>query len=140
MTFRSATPPLCRCCGKAIAKHSMTVQLTLERADYQKDRPPWSRYIVVEKFPSTKADCQKMTNEKVISVKRRQIMGGNFEPTGASYIAEFSTWDGESYRDQYFCNRTKCAVQYAYMVVQQSDLVSVAYNDAVKRQRKEKVA
>ena len=81
-----------------------------------------------------------MTNEKVTSIKRCKKYSFETQETTDLGIDRFSIWDGESYRDQYFCNRTQCAVRYAYMVVEKSGLASVAYNDAMKRQRGDKVA
>jgi len=57
-----------------------------------------------ETAPKTMADCQKLTNETVVSVEYQYETDSNYERTGRRVVHSYSTWDGESYKDEFFCN------------------------------------
>lgn len=59
-------------------------------------------YLRAERLPKSKAEAQALTNLKVISVN---YLHGRVYSVG--------TWDGESYRDKYFCTNT-CAQKQGY--------------------------
>lgn len=102
MTYKSATQPFCRFCGGKIGKHTRTVWC---EGSLQVPTTSYSRSV--DAAPKTRAECQTLTNGQVISVHK------GYRPERP--IRSFSEWDGESYRDRYFC-KDKCAISYAYSV------------------------
>lgn len=84
MRHRSPHRPHCRQCNKPIRKWTDTVYPA--KGDCR-----------------SKADCQKLTNQSVVSV--------SYWVDGS--VMRFSTWDGESYDDPYFCSG-KCAEIFGY--------------------------
>lgn len=124
MTFKSHKQPLCRACGKPIKKATENVWLYTKEPNYHHH----GKVVVSDPLPANKTEAQKLVNQKIVSVRRG---------LDNKVIDFVSTWDGESYVDEFFCNRTVCAVGYAYMVVQISgnDLQSVAYADALYLQQ-----
>lgn len=94
-------PPLCRYCGGRIAKQPKTVWL---RQSQPIGGVTGSKFVVVEEYPTTIAQCQRLTNDKILSVRKSD--SGN--------ITRFSTWDGETYVDKFFCNGAH-ARNFAYV-------------------------
>jgi hypothetical protein len=94
MAFKSSTQPLCRWCGKRIRKDTDWVYCRDQEPE-EKFRTAIGRYVVAS--PKTKAECQALVNETVVSVRR----GHNSETKDRIY--SFGTWDGESYVDEFFC-------------------------------------
>ena len=86
MSYRSKQPPHCRYCGKPIPKYTNTHFFS------------WTD----DAAPLSLADCQQLTNQQVVSVRYGPSYR-NGQCTGRQ-IRVYSTWDGESYRDQFFCN------------------------------------
>lgn len=128
MAYRSATQPLCRYCGRKIAKSTTTI--FCERT---------STWQPKDDTPRTKADCERISNQPVVSVKYHHPVIGyddSGEPIhGPRFVNYFSTWDGESYQDGYFCNGEH-ARNFAYAIaVNTSDLAMPAYWKAVERQQ-----
>ena len=120
MSYRSTTQPLCRYCGKAIAKYTTTH--FIDRKDQQL---------------TSKADCQKLTNEKVVSVR----YGPRYQPDShlldyqhQDIVWAYSTWDGESYADEFFCNGTH-AKDFGYAAARWENgrLAMPAYHQALKQ-------
>jgi hypothetical protein len=114
MTFRSQTQPFCRCCGKPIAKSTTThhVGKTFKFENGQRELS-WD-------------DVQKLTNEQVVSVKyhyeseRYETKGDDIYDrnikritSGRRTVYLYTTWDGESYVDQFFCTG-ECAKALGY--------------------------
>jgi hypothetical protein len=96
--FKSTVQPLCLWCHKPIPKDT-TRHNVVEPAMWSqsfKDR--------FETAPKTMADCQKLTNEKVVSVDYQYETDDNYDRTGRRVIHHYWTWDGETYKDQFFCN------------------------------------
>lgn len=127
--MKSAAQPLCRFCGRKIAKRTTTVWV-----------PHDQRETIL-----TIADAQRLSNLQVVSISRtdsdafkrmRREVGRRGEPLPKSPIRKFSTWDGESYVDKFFCNGDH-ARRFAYAAVQWDDgrLAMPAYREAVKAQR-----
>lgn len=90
--------PLCRYCGKPIAKRTTHVKFVDELKLHMKS-DTFIRYVIGH--PMTKAEAQALVNEVVVSVKH------TFNPWSSDhseYVAEASLWDGESYVDEFFCN------------------------------------
>src|SRR5215813_1810657 len=103
VTHRDATPPLCVCCGKPIPKWTETVWVRREDDGYTA-----STGTTVYGVLRSKAECQARTNHKVVSVS----YWGEGEKR---HISHFGTWDGESYRDQWFCSGP-CVDRFAYIM------------------------
>lgn len=92
------TGPLCRYCGKPIPKvtHCVWFGATTERRDR------YSTHLAAPE-PATKAEAQRLVNQRIVSVRRNSYGAGN------GLINQVTTWDGESYRDQHFCNQAHAA-------------------------------
>lgn len=129
-------PPLCRYCGGQIAKYTT-------RTWVREKEPPsrgGSAYLIITEKLRSKADCQKHSNLPVVSVSYSYDTDANFERTGPRHVTDFTTWDGESYVDEFFC-KGPCAHGYARMMAVAGDngrhkLESVAYRDAINRRGK----
>jgi hypothetical protein len=102
--FRSSTQPLCMYCGKKIAKWT--------------DSTTW----ISNKVYRSLADVQRDNNQKVVHVRYDTVMDGTTRwdklralgaQVGERVVTDYSTWDGESYIDEFFCNGT-CTRKYAY--------------------------
>lgn len=118
--------PLCRYCGKPIAKRATTVYFEKAITQYMRDTG-FSRHVLGQ--PTTKAEAQRLVNQEIVSVERHH---------SEDAIYKVSVWDGESYVDEFFCNGTH-AKDYAYMVAHNHpEIVTVDYYEALKRQ-KEKI-
>jgi hypothetical protein len=98
MPYKSATPPHCLWCGKRIAKRT-TRHDVITYAMWKQSLD--NSYATL---PKTIADCQKLTNEKVVSVDYQYETDDNYDRTGRRVVHHYTTWDGESYRDEFFCN------------------------------------
>lgn len=94
MPFKSRAQPRCRYCGTPIRKHVRTVWFV--RPDQGGSDSDFVRYVRLApgEWPKTLAECQRLTNWKVVSVRRG--MGET--------ISRFGEWDGESWSDEFFCN------------------------------------
>ncbi len=115
--FKSQTQPLCRWCGKRIAKR--TNHRPVGRiGTYDFDRP------------TTVEDCKKLTNEQIVSVKYHYETDTNYDRTGRRTIYSYNTWDGQSYADEYFCNGEH-ARWFGYAAAEKG-LAMPAYNKAMK--------
>jgi hypothetical protein len=92
------TAPLCLWCGKRIAKYTTRHNVVTPAM--------WSQSFGqrFDSMPKNLADCQKLTNETVVSVEYQYEQDDNYERTGRKVIHSYSTWDGESYQDKFFCN------------------------------------
>lgn len=101
-----AVRPVCLFCFKAIPKWTRTV--FVERLDSGSTPAASDEFVRRLKLAEpllTKADCQKHTNDQVVSV--------SYWPSTSSrgrVVSAFGTWDGESYAAVagYFCSG-KCA-------------------------------
>jgi hypothetical protein len=118
-------PPLCRYCGKPIGKRTLALMCYatppnttyIDRYSGQ-ERPIAVPRHVVGVF-KTKADLQRVVNEAVVSIRK------NDDGT----IREASTWDGQSYVSEYFCNG-KHATLFAYLMAANGQQTN-AYANAV---------
>lgn len=119
MTFKSTAQPLCRYCGGPIRKHTTMTMLHIPH----KDRTVSLDYTDVDKLPTTKAEAQKHTNGQIMSVRRT---------LDDKAIDQFSSWDGETYVDEFFC-KGEHAKRFAY-VMAKADMVTDAYNQARAKQ------
>lgn len=144
--YTGAYPPLCRACGRKISKHTEMIYVYAEpprtEAPEMKNGEGADRFkqvptgkmtpIHVAKHvvgsPRTKEEAQRLVNEKIVSLQY------NLDNTRVDRI---TVWDGGTYVDEFFCNRTRCAVSYAYMIVASPNnkIQSVAYADALYLQQ-----
>ena len=113
MAFKSPVQPLCRSCGKPIAKRT---KMHSVRGSEQPLR--------------SKADAQKLTNERVIFLRYHTETDAYMKPTGKRRIWFFTTWDGESYVDEFFCTNN-CAMRLAYACARVGKVLS-GYKEAVE--------
>lgn len=109
--------PYCICCGDPIAKWTSTHHIG------------WSKLKAGE-APRTRADLAKLTNLQVVSVRYWQDRDDDDKPKGERMIDRYSTWDGVSYVDQYFCDGT-CGSRFAYIAAH-AGFVTTTARKAIK--------
>lgn len=106
MYFKSKTQPYCRWCGKPIRKH--TERHSLRGHNFETAEP-----VTVE-------ELKKTTNKQIVSVKYHyehekwedqrtdpsDIYSRNYvrHVSGRRTVSVYTTWDGETYLDEFFCN------------------------------------
>jgi hypothetical protein len=106
--FKSNKQVFCRWCGKRIAKHATHVNVREEPSHYDR-KSSWNDYIYLGKGNRlrSKTECQKHTNQKILSVSYRDQW---IDDVNDRYVSYFNIWDGESYVNEFFCSGT-CAQQ-----------------------------
>ena len=93
--------PLCRYCGKPIAKKTKTVWFgrdsgTPSLAGYISNRP---------EFPASRDEAQRLIgNLTVVSVRWSRGDDYYAKKAGHDFIWQVTTWDGLSYASPYFCS------------------------------------
>ena len=152
MAFKSKIQPLCRCCGKPIAKATTTVRFNI-------DPEPMADGNVVQRgraeSPKTKAEAQALINHgTVVSVRkgnRREFYTSTIQDshrmagqpdrkpfratrqTDEIIITEAGVWDGESWQAEYFDTNT-CAITFAHAWAALGKATR-AYNEALTAQQ-----
>lgn len=103
--------PLCRFCGKKLAKDTLT------------HRPPgvnWyggkGEFEGMTEPPRTREELDRLTNAQIVNVE------WNRDDPDDPFISGFSTWDGETYKTRwtYFCSTT-CAGRWAMFTAREMD-------------------
>lgn len=123
MPVKCNSQPFCRWCGRPISKWTISGHIARDDAN-----PPRS-----------KADLSRYTNQTVVYVRYRQdgawnSKTGQFEPSGNRLVRDFSTWDGESYEDDLFCNSTHAQL-FGRQAARQHGFGMPAYIEAIRRSR-----
>jgi hypothetical protein len=107
-----ANRPLCAFCGKPLRLWTTGVHFrTGERTKYDRDTD-YSRYVMVDKLPQTRAEAQSHSDKIITSVRRKktgEVFPGGVAETGIIYATE---WDGIHFHDGLFCTGT-CADRFA---------------------------
>jgi ribosomal protein L24E len=112
---KSLEPVFCRYCGKMLRKWTVTVYVRDEPTKYDHAHG-YCRYVYPPQKLKNKADCQKFTNQQVVSVSYSYPTQDGDRIPGAAYVQSFNEWDGESWDDPYFCG-AKCAQGLAYAIL-----------------------
>lgn len=117
---------LCRHCAKPIRPLTCSVYCREEARDTDRTTA-YSRWVYGTFRTGT--DCQRVTNDKVVSIRRHHA-----DP---SLIARFTTWDGTSYQTTggFFCSST-CAIAFAQLMARQGHATQ-AYVEAVSAQQRD---
>lgn len=119
--IKSKTQPFCRWCGKPLRKFVRTVYIEKPDSVIGEMTTGYSRVIKTDTPPTTKAECQKLTNQRVVSAKLRHTA-----------YPQFGEWDGESYEAVWdFFHSNECAAALGRAAVRDRDLCGPAYNKAV---------
>jgi len=116
MGFRSEQQPHCRYCGVGIKKETHTHYFGQSRTqsdDYSSDH--------IEE-PKSKAEAQRLLNGTIVSVRLNSDKS----------IWKVTTWDGESWVDEHFCNGDH-ARQFGYAIATHTKLAMQPYHDAVAK-------
>lgn len=125
---KSSVPVFCRYCGKPIPKWT---------------NRQWVPHEIRGQI-CTLADAQTLSNYRVVSISRvsnsdqlsrenRMKRHRGLGEKRADPIRCYSTWDGESYVDPFFCKGT-CAKDFAYANAHAGQAMR-AYNEAVARRK-----
>lgn len=136
MKITAKEQPLCRWCGKPLRKASRTVHV--ERAANEgkthKAASNYSRAIFTDSPPTNKAECQKLTNQQVISVSYTPLYEDG-EKIGRK-LSSFGEWDGESYigLGGFFCT-SDCAMELGISAARHHNLAGTDYNKAMKKRQ-----
>jgi hypothetical protein len=107
MRHRSNSQPYCINCGDRIRKYTTAHHfstLGMKDTEFSKTHPLPN--------PKTKAECQRLTNQQVVSLRYSQNYDDG-KPVGKRWVYSFTSWDGETYEDAFFCSGT-CATDFAY--------------------------
>lgn len=135
--YKSKTQPLCRCCGRPIKKYATTVYVKddLTKVEWGKSGLG-CRQIDVPARLLSKQDCQRHSNQIVISVDYTIDYKDDEPDQSTRRIHHFNEWDGETYVDQFFCTGT-CAQRFGRLAADRTKLWTQAYADAIAKQRRD---
>jgi hypothetical protein len=107
MRFKSATRPLCRYCGKGIARVTTTVLFGYSEDECRRQNGGSSFWVHRTEKPESKAAVQRLVNGSVSSIR--------WDSEARSYIDKATVWDGETWESAFFCNGTH-AMDFGVMV------------------------
>lgn len=132
MAFKSSVQPLCRYCGKGIGKHTHTIWFGMGNSHMSSDY-----FTYRDEKPTSKAEVQRLVNQQVVSVgwskSWKNVDGVDVEVR--SHIDKATTWDGESYVDEFFCTQEH-ARRFGYAAARGGSAMK-AYNDAMAIRREQ---
>lgn len=112
MAFKFQTQPLCRYCGRPIAKYT-------ERFRFGPDHRSIGDDARTDIKPRSKVEAQRHINGQIVSVhwtmkrKSNDWRDVDYDEQERAYISAVTAWDGESYVDPFFCNGDH-AKRFAY--------------------------
>lgn len=129
--FKSAAQPLCRCCAKPIGKHTILVWVHEKPTAYHR-HSTWCRYVYGDL--RNKADCQRHTNQQVLSISYTEDTKDGEPIPGTRRVRRFNEWDGETYTHPFFCSGS-CAQAFGLLAAQHTKLMTQAYADAISTRR-----
>jgi len=101
--------PRCRYCGKRIAKRTVIAYFGGSDLPVQ---------------PTTIAEAQRYCKEPIIATRR-----GYNHITRTRYIWTAYTWDGKSYKDEFFC-KGQCAERFGRLMAREGKCTN-KYNEAM---------
>lgn len=136
MSFKSATQPLCRFCGKPIRKRTDWVRFGVAPVELENGRGRVER-------PATRAEAQRFVNGK-ITASRFATAARIDAPDGRAtrmiavdrYVREVSVWDGETYEDEFFCTGEHAKLfGYASARWEGGRLRMPAYDEAIAKRK-----
>jgi hypothetical protein len=124
--------PFCHCCGKPIPKYTELHFVRNPRGGSPKDSIEGPIYSKAE--AQAKVNTIQNALRTVVSVRYSQDYDMNADSNvGPRYVSSFYTWDGESYRDEFFCSGP-CVDRFAYIMARAGWCTNL-YNDAGRKQR-----
>lgn len=134
MTFKSTRAPLCRYCGKTINK-------SLEYVRFGPHMRTTGDTRLRDVRPLSLEEARRHVNGLIASVswhvpKKMERYGPAVLTGEPKWIQDVGVWDGESYRDGYFC-KNACAEMYGRAISKQESehgLFFKAYRDALEKQ------
>lgn len=125
MPVKCSSQPFCRYCGRPTAKRTTTVYPYTDGDRLRVHPEPGERL-------RSKADCQKRTNQQVMSVAYHEERSNLNDELIDRYVTTFTIWDGESYEDDLF-DTNRCAIRFARVAARQHNIAMPAYNRAVRQ-------
>jgi hypothetical protein len=114
-----ANAPLCRCCGKPIKK--VTHTYWFGRGQRRDD----DFSTEVPEKPASREEAQRLVNQKIVSLQ--------WYDEKREWVWRATTWDGQTYVDQYFCT-LRCAADLGVAVARQGWKMP-AYDAALERRQ-----
>jgi hypothetical protein len=125
MPFVSQIQPLCRYCAAPIKKHTHTVWFGMN----QMGQTGYSTHMPDK--PKSKAEAQRLVNQQIVSIgwSHHWVQQDGRDVKVREYIDKITTWDGESYVDEFFCN-AEHARWFGYAAVRGGNAMP-AYHDAI---------
>ena len=114
--------PRCRYCAKPIRKKTTT---------HWFGRPSTNLKSFIKTHiekPKTREEAQRLINEKIVSVG---YWTDAVHPEIGRYIDKVSTWDGESYVDQFFCSNL-CAQKLGYLMAKKGNATKLYWESTEK--------
>ncbi len=138
MTAKLTEQPFCRWCGNAIRKRTRKVWVRQNETQYDRQTAgEFTGHVYVgDNWPTNKAECQKLSNQQVVSVSYN---GPNISGPGAGKVDAFTAWDGESYEDDVLCSGT-CAQAMGRSVCRHQGMATKAWREAMRAARAKAVA
>lgn len=126
MRFKSDVQPLCRYCGEKIKKSTHTH--FFGRREFKISEFGWTDR---PERPQSKEEAQRLLNQKIVSLSWSLLYVEG--ESRRDYIDKVTTWDGESWMDEFFCKGDH-AQRFGYAAAR-ADKAMPAYNEAIVKRR-----
>lgn len=123
MTVAKSPPPLCRFCGKPIAKKTVAIQfINVPRQGHMVDSK-YRRFIECGALPATIQEVRERVHDlEILTVRDHCSKKG---------IGIAFGWDGHSFHDLYFCN-SEHARKFGYTAAI-NGMSSMAYQKEIRK-------